>query len=224
MKSAVILFPGINREHDMIRALGMVSGGAPRIVWHSETELPAGLDLVVIPGGFSFGDYLRAGAISARSPVMRAVEQAAARGVKVLGVCNGFQILTETGLLPGALMRNAGLKFVCKTIDLKVENDRTFFTNRLNRGDVLPCPVAHHDGNYFADAETLKMLEGEGRVVFRYANGTNPNGSLNDIAGIMNARGNVIGMMPHPEDRVEPLHGGAECLPLFESIVQEVVA
>ncbi len=224
MKSAVVLFPGINREHDMIRALRMVSGRDPYTVWHTEAELPAGVDLVVIPGGFSFGDYLRAGAIAARSPIMRAVERAAGRGVKVLGVCNGFQILTETHLLPGALMRNAGLKFVCRTIDLQVENADTFLTNRLSRGDVLPCPVAHHDGNFFADDETLKRLEGEGRVVFRYANGTNPNGSLNDIAGIINERGNVIGMMPHPEDRVEPLHGGDECLPLFRSVVEQVAA
>ncbi len=224
MKSAVILFPGINREHDMIRALKMASGQQPEVVWHTETALPDGVDLVVIPGGFSFGDYLRAGAIAARSPIMRAVVAAAQKGVRVLGVCNGFQILTETGLLPGALMRNAGLRFVCRTVSLKVENDATFFTNRLNAGDILPCPVAHHDGNYFADDETLKRLEGEGRVVFRYAEGSNPNGSINDIAGIMNERGNVIGMMPHPEDRVEELHGGTECLPLFESLLEEVAA
>ncbi len=224
MKSAVILFPGINREHDMIRALEIISGRKPHVAWHTDTELPAGVDLVVIPGGFSYGDYLRAGAIAARSPIMRAVEQAAERGVKVLGVCNGFQILTETHLLPGALMRNAGLKFVCRTVRLRVENDSTFFTNRLNKGDILPCPVAHHDGNFYADEETLKRLEGEGRVVFRYVEGTNPNGSINDIAGIMNERGNVIGMMPHPEDRVEALHGGDECLALFESIMEGVAA
>ncbi len=219
MKTALIMFPGINRDPDMARALKIATGQVPQTVWHTETTLPAGVDLVVIPGGFSFGDYLRAGAIAARSPVMRAVVEAAGKGVRVLGVCNGFQILTEAGLLPGALMRNAGLRFVCRTIDLKVENDRTFFTSRLKKGTVLPCPVAHHDGNYFADAETLARLEGEGRVVFRYANGTNPNGSVNDIAGIVNERGNVIGMMPHPEDRVEDLHGGSECLPLFQSIV-----
>ena len=224
MNSAVVLFPGINREHDMIRALEIASGRKPHVVWHTDTELPAGVDLVVIPGGFSYGDYLRAGAIAARSPIMRAVVAAAEKGVKVLGVCNGFQILTEARLLPGALMRNAGLKFVCRTVKLSVENDSTFFTNRLNKGDILPCPVAHHDGNYYADEETLKRLEGEGRVVFRYAEGTNPNGSINDIAGVMNERGNVIGMMPHPEDRVEALHGGDECLPLFLSIVEEVAA
>ncbi len=224
MKSALIMFPGINRDPDMARALKIATGQAPQQVWHTDTELPAGVDLVVIPGGFSFGDYLRAGAIAARSPVMREVVAAAEKGVRVLGVCNGFQILTEAGLLPGALMRNAGLRFVCRTIDLKVENAETFFTSRLEPGTVLPCPVAHHDGNYYADPETLARLEGEGRVVFRYANGTNPNGSINDIAGIMNERGNVIGMMPHPEDRVEELHGGTECLPLFLSIVDNVAA
>ncbi len=224
MKSALLLFPGINRDPDMARALEIATGTHPATVWHTETELPQGTDLVVIPGGFSYGDYLRAGAIAARSPIMRAVVEAASRGVHVLGVCNGFQILTESGLLPGALMRNAGLRFVCRTVRLKVENASTFFTNRLHKGDILPCPVAHHDGNYFADEETLNRLEGEGRIVFRYAEGTNPNGSINDIAGIMNERGNVIGMMPHPEDRVEDLHGGTECLPLFESIVEEITA
>ncbi len=224
MKSAIIEFPGINRENDMARALRLATGHAPEPVWHTGTQLPAGTDLVVIPGGFSYGDYLRCGAIAARSPIMEAVRAAAARGVKVLGVCNGFQILTEAGLLPGALMRNAGLRFVCETVRLRVENDSTFFTNRLNKGDILPCPVAHHDGNYFADDETLKRLEGEGRVVFRYAKGSNPNGSMADIAGIMNEGGNVIGMMPHPEDRVEELHGGSECLPLFESLLEEVMA
>ena len=224
MKSALLLFPGINRDPDMARALGIATGSAPVGVWHTEAELPQGTDLVVVPGGFSYGDYLRSGAIAARSPIMKAVVAAARRGVKVLGVCNGFQILTEAGLLPGALMRNAGLRFVCRTVRLSVENDSTFFTNRLKKGDILPCPVAHHDGNYFADEETIRRLEGEGRVIFRYAQGTNPNGSINDIAGIMNEAGNVIGMMPHPEDRVEDLHGGAECLPLFRSIVEEVVA
>jgi len=224
MKSALLLFPGINRDPDMARALEIATGSRPVTVWHTETELPEGTDLIVIPGGFSYGDYLRAGAIAARSPIMGAVIAAAERGVRVLGVCNGFQILTESGLLPGALMRNAGLRFVCRTVRLKVENDATFFTGLMRKGDVIPCPVAHHDGNYFADPETLARLEGEGRVVFRYADGTNPNGSINDIAGIMNGRGNVIGMMPHPEDRVEDLHGGTECLPLFRSIVQEVAA
>ncbi len=224
MKSAIIEFPGINRENDMARALHLATGGAPEPVWHTGTQLPAGVDLIVIPGGFSYGDYLRCGAIAARSPIMEAVRAAAARGVKILGVCNGFQILTEAGLLPGALMRNAGLRFVCETVKLSVENDSTFFTKRLKKGDVLPCPVAHHDGNYFAGEDTIARLEGEGRVVFRYAGGSNPNGSIHDIAGIMNEGGNVIGMMPHPENRVEDLHGGAECLPLFQSLLEEVMA
>jgi phosphoribosylformylglycinamidine synthase subunit PurQ / glutaminase len=180
--------------------------------------LPAGTDLVVVPGGFSYGDYLRCGAIAGRSPVMKAIVSHASKGGLVLGVCNGFQILTEAGLLPGALMRNAGLKFVCRSVRLKVENNSTFFTRNMARGDVVTCPVAHHDGNYFADAETLKALEGNGQVVFRYAGGTNPNGAINDIAGIMNKAGNVIGMMPHPENMIEPLHGSQDCLPLFESL------
>ena len=174
--------------------------------------------LIALPGGFSYGDYLRSGAIGANSPIMREVKKAAERGVAVLGVCNGFQILTEAGLLPGALMRNAGLKFVCKKVRLSVENDSTFFTRSMSKGDVVTCPVAHHDGNYFADAETLKSLEGNGQVVFRYAEGTNPNGAVNDIAGIMNEQGNVIGMMPHPENMIEPLHGSEDCKPLFESL------
>ena len=217
MKAAIILFPGLNREHDMAMALESVAGATTQMVWHTETELPAS-DLVVIPGGFSYGDYLRCGAIAARSPVMAAIAAHAAKGGRVLGVCNGFQILIEAGLLPGALMRNANLKFVCKHIRLTIENDSSFMTSAMTAGDAVTCPVAHHDGNYFADGETLKKLEGEGRVVFRYADGTNPNGSLNDIAGIVNARGNIIGMMPHPENMIEPLHGNISCRPLFESL------
>jgi phosphoribosylformylglycinamidine synthase len=217
MKSAVVVFPGINRERDMVRALTDVTGETPALVWHTETALPP-VDLVVIPGGFSYGDYLRCGAIAARSPVMAAIAAHAARGGLVLGVCNGFQILIEAGLLPGALMRNAGLKFVCKDVRLRIENDFTFFTRRMREGDVVTCPVAHGDGNYFADPATLARLEGEGRVVFRYAEGTNPNGSLNDIAGIVNERDNVIGMMPHPENMIAPLHGRQDCRPLFESL------
>ena len=205
MKAAVVVFPGINRENDMVRALRNGAGASVTKLWHTETTLPAGTDLVVVPGGFSYGDYLRCGAI-------------AGRGGLVLGVCNGFQILTEAGLLPGALMRNAGLKFVCRTVRLSVENNSTFFTRNMNKADVVTCPVAHHDGNYFADAATLEALEGNGQVVFRYAGGTNPNGAINDIAGIMNKAGNVIGMMPHPENMIEPLHGRTDCLPLFESI------
>ncbi len=218
MKAAVIVFPGINRENDMARALEKGAGASVTRVWHTETSLPAGTDLVAVPGGFSYGDYLRCGAIAGRSPVMKAIIDHADRGGQVLGVCNGFQILTEAGLLPGALMRNAGLKFVCRQVRLNVENDTTFFSRTMKKGDVVSCPVAHHDGNYFADADTLKQLEGEGQVVFRYAEGTNPNGAINDIAGIVNASGNVIGMMPHPENMIEPLHGKVDCLPLFESL------
>lgn len=218
MKAAVIVFPGINRENDMARALENGAGASVTRIWHTETSLPAGTDLVAVPGGFSYGDYLRCGAIAGRSPIMKAIIDHAGRGGQVLGVCNGFQILTEAGLLPGALMRNAGLKFVCRQIRLSVENDTTFFSRTMKKGDVVSCPVAHHDGNYFADANTLKQLEGEGHVVFRYAEGTNPNGALNDIAGIVNASGNVIGMMPHPENMIEPLHGKVDCMPLFEGL------
>jgi phosphoribosylformylglycinamidine synthase subunit PurQ / glutaminase len=218
MKSAVVVFPGINRERDMMRALETVTGSKPVSVWHTETALPA-VDLVVIPGGFSYGDYLRCGAIAARSPIMQDIHAKAQKGLKVLGVCNGFQIVTEAGLLPGALVRNAELHFVCRQVKLKVENNRTFFTNRLKPGAVIACPVAHGEGNYVCDPETLKRLEGEGRVVFRYAEGTNPNGAANDIAGIVNQAGNVIGMMPHPENMIEPLHGRTDCRPLFESLL-----
>jgi phosphoribosylformylglycinamidine synthase subunit PurQ / glutaminase len=218
MKSAVLLFPGINREHDMARALHAATGVKPHIVWHTETTLP-NVDLVVVPGGFSYGDYLRCGAIAARSPIMADVRAKALKGLKVIGVCNGFQIITEAGLLPGALVRNAQVRFVCKEVRLSVENNTTFFTNKMARGAVVSCPVAHGEGNYICDAETLKELEGEGRVVFRYAEGTNPNGAMNDIAGIVNKMGNVIGMMPHPENMVEALHGKTDCRPLFESLV-----
>ncbi len=217
MKTAIILFPGINRERDMTMALEAATGKTPAIVWHTETDIPVA-DLIVVPGGFSYGDYLRSGAIAARSPVMDALRRRAAAGTNVLGVCNGFQILVEAGLLPGALMRNARLKFVCKHVRLSVENDSTFFTRQVTKGDVVTCPVAHHDGNYFADAETLARLEGNGQVVFRYAEGTNPNGSLNNIAGIVNQAGNVIGMMPHPENMIEPLHGNVDCKPLFDGL------
>jgi phosphoribosylformylglycinamidine synthase len=218
MKSAVLLFPGINRDHDMVLALEKTTGQKPHVVWHTETTLPK-VDLVVVPGGFSYGDYLRCGAIAARSPIMSDVKAKAAKGLKVLGVCNGFQIIAEAGLLPGALVRNAGLKFVCKEVRLRVENNATFFTNRLAEGAVVSCPVAHGEGNYICDRETLDELEGEGRVVFRYVEGTNPNGAMNDIAGICNAEGNVIGMMPHPENMIEALHGKRDCLPLFESLL-----
>ncbi|MCK5932486.1 MAG: phosphoribosylformylglycinamidine synthase subunit PurQ [Fulvimarina manganoxydans] len=216
MNTAVVLLPGLNRDRDMIAALTTITGKAPKTVWQTETSLPD-VDLVVIPGGFSFGDYLRCGAIAARAPVMRAVVEAAGRGVPVLGVCNGFQILCEAGLLPGALMRNTTLRFVCREVKLEVVTAETRFTSGYTKGQVIRCPVAHHDGNYFADDETLSQLEGEGRVVFRYAEGTNPNGAVRDIAGIVNAEGNVLGMMPHPENLVEPEHGGTDGRAIFES-------
>ncbi|MBB3935256.1 phosphoribosylformylglycinamidine synthase subunit PurQ [Aureimonas phyllosphaerae] len=215
MKSAVVLLPGLNRDRDMIAALTKISGQAPVTVWQTETVIPD-VDLIVVPGGFSYGDYLRCGAIAARSPVMRAVAEKASAGVPVLGVCNGFQILCEAGLLPGALMRNTTLKFVCREVKLKVTNAGTRFTAGYAQDQVIRCPVAHHDGNYFADASTLDRVEGEGQVVFRYAEGTNPNGAINDIAGIVNDRGNVLGMMPHPENLIEPEHGGSDGRPLFE--------
>ncbi len=218
MKSAVIVFPGINRETDMMRALAATTGKKPVAVWHTDTELPK-VDLVVVPGGFSYGDYLRCGAIAARSPIMADVKAKSLKGLKVLGVCNGFQIITEAGLLPGVLVRNSGLRFVCREVKLKIENNRTWFTNKVAKGAVLSCPVAHGEGNYICDAETLKRLEGENRVVFRYAEGSNPNGATNDIAGIMNEAGNVIGMMPHPENMIEPLHGKTDCRPLFEGLL-----
>jgi len=224
MKTAIVLLPGLNRDRDMIAAIRTISGREPLTVWQTATDIPAGTDLVIVPGGFSFGDYLRCGAIGARMPVMRAVADAAGRGVRVLGVCNGFQMLLEAGLLPGALMRNASLNFVCKTVKLAVTNADTVFTHRYRQGQVIDCPVAHHDGNYFADAETLARLKGENRVVFRYAYGTNPNGSTDDIAGIINAGGNVLGMMPHPENLIEDAHGGTDGRPLFESALDLAAA
>jgi phosphoribosylformylglycinamidine synthase len=218
MKSAVVVFPGINRERDMMLALEATTGVKPIAVWHTETELPK-VDLVVVPGGFSYGDYLRCGAIAARSPIMSDIKAKSLKGLKVLGVCNGFQIITEAGLLPGALVRNASLHFVCREVKLKVENNNTWFTNRMSKGQTITCPVAHGEGNYICDAETLKRLEGENRVVFRYAEGSNPNGAMNDIAGVMNEAGNVIGMMPHPENMIEPIHGKQDCRPLFEGLL-----
>jgi phosphoribosylformylglycinamidine synthase I len=218
MKSAVVLLPGLNRDRDMIAALTKIGGTPPQTVWQTDTDIPD-VDLIVVPGGFSYGDYLRCGAIAARMPVMEAIRKKAEAGVMVMGVCNGFQILTEAGLLPGALMRNASLKFVCREVKLTVENTNTAFTRCYRSGEIIRCPVAHHDGNYFADDETLKRLEGEGQVVFRYAEGTNPNGSVNDIAGIVNAKGNVLGMMPHPENLIEAAHGGTDGRPLFESVL-----
>jgi phosphoribosylformylglycinamidine synthase I len=222
MNSAVIVFPGSNCDRDLAVAIEEVTGRAPAMVWHRDTELPAGTDLIALPGGFSYGDYLRCGAISARSPIVRAVVDAAGRGVPVLGVCNGFQILTEAGLLPGALMRNAGLNFVCRDVRLTVDNAQSAFTSRYAAGEEIVIPVAHHDGNYAADEATLDRLEGDGRIAFRYAEPVN--GSARGIAGILNAGGNVLGMMPHPERKVEAAHGGTDGRRLFEGLLETVGA
>ena len=220
MKSAVLVFPGSNCDRDLAVAIEQVTGRAPAMVWHRETVLPDGTGLIAIPGGFSYGDYLRSGAMAARSPIMGAVSEAAGRGVPVLGVCNGFQVLTEAGLLPGALMRNAGLHFVCRSVGLKVENSQSIFTSAYQSGEEISVPVAHHDGNYQADTETLDRLEGEGRVAFRYTGEVN--GSARNIAGILNAQGNVLGMMPHPERALEPAHGNTDGRRLFEGLLEAV--
>jgi len=222
MKSAVIVFPGSNCDRDLAVALELITGRKPDMVWHKETELPPGTDLIGVPGGFSYGDYLRSGAMAARSPVMRAVKDAATRGVSVLGICNGFQVLTEAGLLPGALMRNARLSFVCRNVPLRVENSQSLFTAQYDAGESIVLPVAHHDGNYQADDATLDRLEGEGRVAFRYLDDCN--GSARDIAGILNDAGNVLGLMPHPERMVEPAHGGTDGRRLFEGLLEAVNA
>jgi phosphoribosylformylglycinamidine synthase len=225
MKSAVLVFPGINRERDMARALTLVSGRAPAMVWHAETRLPEGTDLVVIPGGFSYGDYLRCGAIASRSPIMDAVRAHAARGALVLGVCNGFQILCESGLLPGVLMRNMQLKFICRDVHLRVERSDTPFTRGYNAGQVIRVPVAHGEGNYIADGETVARLEGEGRVLFRYASpdgmidpNWNHNGAINAMAGILSEKRNVLGLMPHPENHVEAAMGQTDGRGLFAGL------
>ena len=220
-RSAVITFPGSNCDRDMAVALEQVFGTAPMRVWHGDAELPDNLDFIALPGGFSYGDYLRSGAMAARSPITKAIVTAAEHGVPVLGVCNGFQVLTETGLLPGALMRNAGQTFICRTVPLKVENTSSLFTNAYDVGEVVHIPVAHHDGNYFADDATIDTLEGDGRVVFRYAEPCN--GSRRDIAGILNKAGNVLGMMPHPERAIEDAHGGNDGRALFESAINGLV-
>ncbi len=230
MKAGVVVFPGTNRERDMAIALQAVSGRRPRMVWHGETEL-AGLDLVVLPGGFSHGDYLRCGAMAARSPVMAAIREFAAAGGYVLGVCNGFQILTEAGLLPGALLRNASLRFLSQDCHLRVERADTAFTRHYQPGQVFRAPMAHGDGNYFADPATLDRLEGEGLIALRYANPegavvpeANPNGSARGIAGILSPNGRVMGLMPHPEDLVDPLMGGTDGLPLFAGMAEALAA
>ena len=220
MKSAVLVFPGSNCDRDLAVAIETVTGRAPAMVWHREAELPEGTDLIAIPGGFSYGDYLRSGAMAARSPIMRAVIDAAGKGVPVLGVCNGFQVLTEAGLLPGALMRNAGLHFVCRPVGLRIENSQSIFTSGYAAGEEIRIPVAHHDGNYQADRETLDRLEGEGRVAFRYTGEVN--GSARSIAGILNDAGNVLGMMPHPERALEAAHGNTDGRRLFEGLLEAV--
>jgi phosphoribosylformylglycinamidine synthase len=220
VKTAVIVFPGSNCDRDLAVALEQVTGRAPAMVWHKESELPDGTDFVGLPGGFSYGDYLRSGAMAARSPIIRAVIDAANRGVPVIGVCNGFQVLTETGLLPGALMRNGRLNFVSRPVPMIVENRQTLFTSGYSQGETIHIPVAHHDGNYQADAETLDRLEGQGRVAFRYA--ADVNGSARNIAGILNDSGNVLGMMPHPERAIEPAHGSTDGRRLFEGLLETV--
>jgi phosphoribosylformylglycinamidine synthase len=226
MKSAVVVFPGSNRERDAVAALTMISGKTPKLVWHRDTALPD-VDLIVVPGGFSYGDYLRTGAIAAHSPIMGEIKRAAGRGVHLLGICNGFQILTEAGLLPGVLLRNAQLKFVCRDVTLRVETSNSPFTRAYNAGQKLRVPVAHGDGNYFADADTVKRLEDEDRVAFRYdgADGeapdrANPNGSLKSIAGVLGENRRTLGLMPHPENAVEPLLGSTDGRGLFASLVQ----
>ena len=219
MKSSVIVFPASNCDRDAAVALEQATGKAPEMVWHGDAELPA-TDLIVLPGGFSYGDYLRSGAMAAQSPIMRAVIEKAKAGTPVIGICNGFQILTEAGLLPGALMRNAGLNFVCRTVTLKVENNQSMFSSAFSKGQSVNFPVAHHDGNFFADSETLDRIESEGRVVFRYVD--NPNGSARDIAGIVNDSGNILGMMPHPERVISPLLGGVDGAAFFKGLVDAV--
>lgn len=227
MKAAVIVFPGSNCDRDLAVALEKSSGTAPVMIWHRESHLPDNLDLVAIPGGFSYGDYLRCGAMAAQSPVMREVKRLAARGTRVLGICNGFQILTEAGLLPGDLMRNRNLAFICRDVFLKTENNQNAFTGRYKSGQIIRIPVAHHDGNFFTDDQTLARIENNGQVAFRYCtadgvvdNGSNINGSRNNIAGILNESGTVLGMMPHPERLADEKLGGTDGKPLFDSLVE----
>ncbi len=217
MNPCVIVFPASNCDRDVAVALEQATGKKPAMVWHGDTELPD-TDFIVLPGGFSYGDYLRSGAIAARSPVMRAVIDKAKAGTPVIGVCNGFQILTEAGLLPGAFLRNSDLNFVCRIVTLRVDNSRSLFTSGFTKGQYVNFQVANHDGNYFADEDTLDRLEGEGRIAFRYVD--NPNGSARDIAGILNEAGNVLGVMPHPERMISPLLGGVDGAAFFKGVVE----
>jgi phosphoribosylformylglycinamidine synthase len=219
MKSAVIVFPASNCDRDAAVALEQLTGTKPHMVWHADSEVPD-VDLIVLPGGFSYGDYLRCGAMANQSRVMRDIKAKAGKGTAVLGICNGFQILAESGLLPGVLMRNADLKFVCRPVALNVNETQSSFTRKYSHGQRVVFPVAHGDGNYYADDETLNRLEGEGRVVFRYAKGENPNGSARDIAGILNEKRNVLGLMPHPERVCDPLLGGTDGRAMFESLIE----
>jgi phosphoribosylformylglycinamidine synthase len=219
MKSAVIVFPASNCDRDAAVALEQMTGRKPHMVWHQDKDLPD-VDLIVLPGGFSYGDYLRSGAMASQSAVMHAIKAHAEKGGAVLGICNGFQVLTESHMLPGALMRNAELKFVCRPVTMTIEETQNVFTRKYAYGQSVTFPVAHGDGNYFAGEETLNRLEGEGRVVFRYAPGQNPNGSSRDIAGILSEKRNVLGLMPHPERVVDPLLGGTDGRGLFESLIE----
>jgi len=219
MKAAVVVFPGSNCDRDAARALELATGQKPHMIWHADTELPD-LDLIVLPGGFSSGYYLRTGAMAAHSPVMREVVARAQKGVRVIGICNGFQILCESGLVPGVLLRNISLKFVCKQVRLKVENNTTEFTSLYEKGQTVTIPVAHGEGNYFAEPDTIKKIEDNGRVVFRYID--NPNGSMNDIAGLINDKGNVLGMMPHPERVCEAIHGCTDGAAVFASLLKAI--
>jgi phosphoribosylformylglycinamidine synthase subunit PurQ / glutaminase len=221
VKSAVIVFPASNCDRDAQTALTQMTGTPPHMVWHGDSDVPD-VDLIVLPGGFSYGDYLRCGAMAAQSHIMRDVVRKAQAGVAVLGICNGFQILTEAGLLPGALMRNADLKFVCRPVELVVEESQSTFTRHYTKGERLRFPVAHGEGNYFADETTLDRLEGEGRVMFRYAPDDNPNGSARDIAGIVNEKRNVLGLMPHPERACDPLLGSTTGRALFQSLIDRL--